>query len=126
MKSLDQLQYTLMLRTFEEYSANNVTVTVVWIQQVGAVYNSSVLPPAPLMFVGGSSLQLVLEYNTVYNLSVIMDIAPCGVSTETFIALSYGETHAVGRLFGNSHALVLCIHITMEEHCVLLISANMY
>jgi hypothetical protein len=114
MKSLDQLQYALMLRTFEEYSANNVTVVVEWILQIGAVYNSSVLPPTPLMFIGGSSVQLVLEYNTVYNLSVVMAVAPCGVSIETIIALSYGETHAVGRLFGNS---VQCTHITMEEHC---------
>jgi hypothetical protein len=93
---------------------------VEWIQQVGAVYNSSVLPPAPLLFVGGSSLQLVLEYNTEYNLSVIVDVASCGVNTETFIALSYGEIHAVGHLFGNSHSPVLCTHTTMEEHCVLI------
>jgi hypothetical protein len=81
-----------MLRTFEEYSANNVTVTVEWIQQVGAVYNFSVLPPAPLIFISSSSVQLVLEYNTVYILSVVIAVASCGVSTETFIALSYGET----------------------------------
>jgi hypothetical protein len=84
-----------MLRTFEEYSVHNITVTVEWIQQVGAVYTSSVLPPAPLMFNGSSSVQLVLEYNTVYNLSVIMAVASCGVSTETFIVLHYGETQLV-------------------------------
>jgi hypothetical protein len=69
---------------------------VEWIQQVGAVYNSSVLlPPAPLQFNGSSSVQLVLEYNTVYNLSVIMAVAPCDVSTETFIALGYGEAYSL-------------------------------
>jgi hypothetical protein len=90
-KSIDKLKYPLLLCTSKEYSSNNVTVVVEWIQQVGAVYNSSVLPPAPLEFNGNSSVQLVLEYNTTYNLSVTMAVAPCDVSTETFIVLSYGE-----------------------------------
>jgi hypothetical protein len=113
IRSLDQLQYALTLHTFEEYSANNVTVTVEWIQQVGAVYNSSVLPPAPLEFIESSIVQLVLEYNTAYNLSVTMDVAPCDVSTETFIALNYGEAciYVAYRPFGNSHSPVLCTHL---------------
>jgi hypothetical protein len=98
IRSIDQLQYALTLHTFEEYSAINVTVVVEWIQQVGAVYNFSVLPTAPLMFIGSSSLQLVLEYNTVYNLSVVMDVASCDVSTETFIVLNYGETYFIALL----------------------------
>ena len=87
-----------MLRTSKEYSADNITVTVKWIQQLGLVYNASVTvvpaPLAPLMFngSGSSSVQLVLEYNTVYNLSVTVAVAPCGANyTETFIALNYGE-----------------------------------
>ena len=86
-----------MLHTFEEYSANNITITVKWIQQLGLVYNASVtvVPLAPLIIFNGSgssSVQLVLEYNTVYNLSVTVAVAPCGANyTETFIALNYGE-----------------------------------
>ena len=86
-----------MLSTSEEYSADNITVTVTWIQQLGLVYNASVtvVPlQAPLMFngSGSSSVQLVLEYNAVYNLSVTVAVAPCGANyTETFIALNYGE-----------------------------------
>ena len=89
-----------MLRTSEEYSANNVTVTVRWIQQLGLVYNASVtvVPLAPLMFneSGSSSVQLVLKYNTVYNISIEMTIDPCGANyTETsFITLNYGETYS--------------------------------
>ena len=81
-----------MLHTFEKYSAENVTVTVEWIQQLGAVYNASVLPPAPLMFNGSSSVQLVLEYNTEYNISV-MAVGPCEVDTTVAISLSYGEAY---------------------------------
>ena len=87
-------QYALMLRTTsEEYSADNIIVTVEWIQQVGAVYNSSsILPQAPLMFNGSSSVQLVLQYNTEYNLSVMAIIAPCGVNATGFVTLNYGES----------------------------------
>ena len=81
-----------MLHTFEKYSAEIVTVTVEWIQQLGAMYNASVLPPAPLMFNGTSSVQLVLEYNTEYNLGV-MAVGPCGVNTTAAISLSYGEAY---------------------------------
>ena len=96
MYIIDQLQqYPLMVHIHnynEGYSINNITVTVEWIQQIWAVYNSSVFPPAPLVFTGSSSVQLVLEYNTVYNLSIEMIVAHCGGYTKTsFIALDYGE-----------------------------------
>ena len=63
-----------------------------WIQQVGTVYHSSVLPQAPLISGpnGRSSLQLALKYNTEYNLSVVV-IAPCKVNTTAVITLNYGE-----------------------------------
>ena len=74
----------------EEFSVNNVTVTVEWTQQVGAVYNTTVSPPVlvPVIFNGGSNLQLLLEYNTEYSLSVIV-VTPCGNVT-TFTTLNYG------------------------------------
>ena len=80
-----------MVHTSEEYSAENVTVTMEWRQQLGAVYNSaSVFPSAPLMFNGSSSVQLVLEYDTEYNISVVA-VGPCGVNTTATITLNYGE-----------------------------------
>ena len=92
IKSIDQ--YTLMVHTSEEYSAENVTVTMhmEWLQQLETVCNVSVhvLPPAPSMINGSSSVQLVLEYNTEYNLSVVA-VGPRGVSATAVIALNYGE-----------------------------------
>ena len=76
---------------------DNINVTVKWIQQLGLVYNASVtvVPlQAPLMFngSGSSSVQLVLEYNTVYNLSVEIAVASCAdTDPEIFIVLHYGE-----------------------------------
>ena len=72
----------------EEFLVNNVTVAVEWARQVGAVYFITVLPPVPVISSGSSNLQLLLEYNTEYNLSVIV-VTPCGNVT-TFAALNYG------------------------------------
>lgn len=129
MTYIDQLQYGLMLYTCEEYSANNITVTINWIQQLGLVYNASVtvVPlQEPLMFneSGSSSVQLVLEYNTVYNLSVIMAVASCDANyTEIFITLNYGEAYFF-HSFG-IHMSYNYVHITqlcMEEYCIFLTS----
>ena len=67
---LDHYTPTVLV-TSEEYRANNVTVTVEWDQQVGAIYYVRVLPLVP--FPGN---QLVLQYNTQYNLSVVAS-TPC-------------------------------------------------
>ena len=78
----------------EEYEADNITITVAmeWNQQarVCTVFNVSVLPPAPIVLNESTSLDLVLEYNTEYNLTVEVVIS-CGSSTIGFIPLKYGE-----------------------------------
>ena len=53
-----------------------MSVTVEWAQQVGATYTVRVLPLAPIMFIGSTSRQLIISYNTEYNLSVEAT-APC-------------------------------------------------
>ena len=84
-------QYTPILSiTSEEYEADNVTATVQWNQEVGISYMSRILPLAPSFFTGSNSQQLILLYNTGYNLSVIA-VTPCRTNTTAFIQLSYGE-----------------------------------
>ena len=82
------IHYTPTLSILEEYSADNVTVTVEWPQQVGAAYITRVLPPVLMMFNENTSLQLLLEYNTEYNLSMVV-VTPCGNATISII-LNYG------------------------------------
>jgi DNA-directed RNA polymerase subunit K/omega len=82
--SLDHYTPTLLV-ALEEFSANNITVTVEWDQQVGATYYVRVFPRVP--FPGN---QLVLQYNTQYNLSVVAS-TPCTIST-AMIELNYGES----------------------------------
>ena len=79
--------YTLTLRVIlEEYGVENVRVTVEWAQQVGVTYTARISPPTPF---GSTSRQLILSYNTCYNLSVVA-VTPCE-NTTSFIKLSYGE-----------------------------------
>ena len=71
------------------YEADNVTVTVGWTQQVGAVYTTRVMPLVPIMVSGSTNRQLILSYNTAFNMNVVA-VTPCGNSTG-FIVLNYGE-----------------------------------
>ncbi|MCG8626759.1 MAG: hypothetical protein MJE68_32755 [Proteobacteria bacterium] len=73
----------------ENYSPDNVTVTVAWIQQAGAMYDIGIVPPAPIVSTGNVNSQLTVVYNTEYNLSVVA-FTPCG-NTTAFITLLYGK-----------------------------------
>ena len=87
-------QYTPSLHISEEYDVDNVTVTVEWTQQVQAgdpiSYNVSVSPPVPIYYNGNTSLNLVLEYNSKYDLSVEANIQ-CESNATASITLNYGE-----------------------------------
>ena len=83
-------QYTpTLFNISEEYSADNITVTVEWAKLVGATYNTRV-SPLVLITNESTSLQLLLQYNIEYNLSVVT-VAPCGDNATAVIALHYGE-----------------------------------
>ena len=83
-------QYTPTLRIIsEEYSGDNVTVTVGWTQQIGAAYTARVMPLVSFMVSGSIIHQLTLSYDTDYNLSVVA-VTPCG-NAISFIVLDYGE-----------------------------------
>ena len=85
--------YTPILRVFsEEYSADNITVTVEWTQQVYATYNVTVVPLVPIVFTGSTRCQLTIPYNTEYNLTVEA-AAPCRANTTALIRLNYGEIY---------------------------------
>ena len=85
-------QYTpTLFNISEEYSADNITVTVEWAKLAGISYNVRVSPSVPMTYNGSTSLQLLLQYNTEYNLSVVAD-APCGDNaTAAVVTLHYGE-----------------------------------
>ena len=83
--------------TSEEFGAENVTVTVKWAQQAGAVYHVRVVPPVPSVSTAGpgiiTSYQLTISYNSEYNVSVDSEviISSCGFNVTAFMRLYYGE-----------------------------------
>ena len=74
----------------EEYSADNVTVTVEWTQFVYAIYNAIVVPTVPILFIGSTSCRLTIPYNTEYNLTVEA-AALCRPNATAFRRFYYGE-----------------------------------
>ena len=88
-----------MVNTSEEFGADNVTVTVEWTQEEGAVYKIIIVPQVPMTFIGDSSVSLTLLYNTDYNVSVEAAL-PCRRQAHGHILLFYGE------LVGNKYLYV--------------------
>jgi hypothetical protein len=73
----------------KDYSADNVTVTVEWTQQVYATYNITVVPMVSIVFTGSTSRRLTIPYNKKYNLTVEAT-APCRPNTTASILLKHG------------------------------------
>ena len=65
----------------EHLEANNITVNVEWSTEQGVIYI--------LNYTERHSAQLVVPYNTKYNVSVIASL--CGYNRTTFNLLNYGE-----------------------------------
>ena len=93
-------KYTPMLRISEEYQANNITVTVKWdpAQQMDnntiitlITTTVAVSPLVPIIGTGNTSRELVISYNTEYNLSVVA-VTACGNAAATK-KLNYGEIY---------------------------------
>lgn len=79
-----------MVSTSEEFGADNVTVTVEWTQEEGAIYRIIIVPQEPMTFTGDSSIQLTLLYNINYSVSVAAAL-PCQYQAHGHIMLFYGE-----------------------------------
>ena len=88
--SLDQYIPRLQVIS-EDYLPDNVTVTVAWTQNTGAMYDIGIVPLAiaPIVSTGNVNSQLIVVYNNEYNLSVVA-FTPCG-NTTAFITLHYGK-----------------------------------
>ena len=89
-------QHTPVLRVSEEYQAKNVTVTVMWAPAElmnGITFSTKVSPSVSIILTGSTSRQLMISYNTEYNLSVVA-ITPCGNAIAS-VTLNYGEANLV-------------------------------
>ena len=72
----------VVLRTdniMTNFGNNSVTVTLEWSQFSGETYSVATIPePVHMSFIMSTSVQLVLHYNTQYNLTVIATLHMCG------------------------------------------------
>ena len=101
------VQYTPILNISKHFGVDSITVTVEWVKELSFNYTIKVSPMAlSLNFSGNTTIiiassQLVLQYNTEYNLSV-MAVSPCtnvtGFATAT---LNYGKMFCM--LSSNNH-----------------------
>ena len=70
--------------------SDDVTVTLQWPREPGAVYSVSVSPETPHIKVTNAitiTINLTVSYNTQYNVSIVSNL--CGVTTTK--VLNYGE-----------------------------------
>ena len=87
------LQYTPTLNISEKhYEADNITVTVQWVQQDSVTYAIHVFPLVPIVVTASASHQLTIPYNTEYNLSVEA-VTPCRPNATASIGLKYGMVY---------------------------------
>ena len=86
------MNVTLLIHRFTN---NDVTVTLQWVQEAGAVYHVSVLPEiSHILFtnavnhnVNTITINLTIPYNIQYNVFIISSL--CGVTTTK--VLNYGK-----------------------------------
>ena len=68
---------------------DNFTVTLEWSQFSGETYTVATVPqPICMSFIMGTSVQVVMLYNTEYNVTVTATL--CGDSNATTISYYYG------------------------------------
>ena len=89
----------------EQFGLDNITVILEWHNEGGGVsYSASVTPESlrvEMLYenvTGNASVELVLLYNTQYNLSIVASL--CGLNSAMSITeLNYGKFNTVKRQF---------------------------
>ena len=79
----------------EQFLAEHVSVTLEWTHERWPVlYEVNVKPPLNITFIESTTVQLVVPYNTVHNVSVTATLCGYGHGkTSNTQELSYGELH---------------------------------
>ena len=72
-----------------EFEADRVRVTLEWTHKNGVSYAIRVDPEVNVSYSWRKSAQLVLPYNSKYNISVVASL--CGNSSAAFIIINYGK-----------------------------------
>ena len=70
--------------------ADNVLVMLDWAPVDGVSYNVTTCPSVPVVFNENTIIQLMLHYNTQYNVSILVSL--CGQSLTVNRDLNFGES----------------------------------
>ena len=80
-----------MVRTSEEYRADSIAVIIEWTQREGVSYNITIVPTVPMIYTGSTSVQVIVSYNTEYNVSLEASTV-CQSIVSSNITLFYGKS----------------------------------
>ena len=87
--------YPAQVNTSERFAAENVTVILKWIQENDIFYNVSIAPKnlTSLKRNGSTNVELIILYNTLYNVDVTASSIVCDsvTSNHTNISLIYSK-----------------------------------
>ena len=78
------------MNTRAKFEAENVTVIVKWVRQIGIIYTVRVSPLVPIIDTESESHRFTIPYNTEYNVSVEA-ATPCRPNATAVVTLHYGE-----------------------------------
>ena len=92
-----------MVTTSEEYRANNISIIVEWTEEEGVSYNITIIPMVPITFTESTSVELIVSYNTEYNVS-LEAVAVCRSVAPSHIRLFYGEFSNLSILVHSTYA----------------------
>ena len=73
----------------EQFQDENVTITLNWAQGDNEFYNASIIPHVPIFHIGNTAIQMMLQYNTQYSVSIIAFL--CEYNTTNVVELHYGK-----------------------------------
>ena len=77
----------------EEFGIENVMVKLQWNKEDNVTYNATITPQTlgSLMFNGSTSVQISIQYNTIYKVNITATSALCGQGMTSVVPLHYGE-----------------------------------
>ena len=76
----------------EEFGVEDVTVKLEWNKEHNVTYNVTIAPQTlgSLMFNGSTSVQISIQYNTMYKVNITATSALCGQGMTSVVPLHYG------------------------------------
>ena len=86
------------------FEMESVTVVLLWTHKNGVSYSVSVDRQVAVNYTGRNGAQLVVSYNTKYNVSVIASL--CGRNSTNFSAINYGKLNLRQKHFSTYNIII--------------------